>query len=694
MLEELLSRYKLIKPRAAHYLAVFPVVALAMGLYLVYAQLKQPPYCSSRAKIAISGKINLPETANAYREELTNFLGTQIEILGSEELANKARRKMQLDHLDLPGSASVKAHYVTGTTIIQVEATGLDPQYVPQYLQAILDEYIEFRSDRRIETTNAALRQIREEIPRTERQVALDEEALFKFKQQHNMRYWDAEASGAGQLLSQLRSREANLRMQLQLAASMKGQAVTQAREGRLQALGAFDETQKHAATTPADPVQSAELDNLQEQLMKLQVEREQLLTTFKPKHPRVEHVDQEIQKQSRLIQLITLETERSFDQNVAGMQSELSVITQAIAECERKALEAAHAAAEYERLESNLALSKEVHTRLVSGLQNVDVSREVNLDMVQILEHPTPASPLPKNLTHAAINGLLLGGIIGFAIIMGLQKLDQRAFSADEIAEAAGAAIVAEIPPIDELADPSYRPTEDPQPFLLLEAMRSLAASLPLSSAGATNHSVILCCSSTPSEGKSTLALHLALYLENLGFNTLLVDADLRRGCIGETLGLDPQQGGLAEGLEAGRSGWLMGIHRFPDRKLSILPRGNPTAQTIDLLSRGLSQDLFAELKASYDAIVIDSSPLIPVSDSISFLPHADHILLIGRVRVTKLDLLKKATAIIRHNSRHGFRLIANGLKGDSHMYGYGYQEQDFAGSPDKVATSQGPAV
>jgi len=313
---------------------------------------------------------------------------------------------------------------------------------------------------------------------------------------------------------------------------------------------------------------------------------------------------------------------------------------------------------------------------------------------MVQILEHPTPASPLPKNIADAAMKGLLLGGMIGFAIILGLQRFDQRAFSAEEIAEAAGTAIAAEIPPIDELADPNYRPVADPQPFLMLEAMRSLASSLPLSSPGAINHSVIFCCSSTPSEGKSTLALHLALYLENLGFNTLLVDADLRRGCIGETLGLDPQQSGLAEWLEAGRSGWLTGIHRFPDRKLSILPRGNPTAQTIDLLSRGLSQELFAELKAGFDAIVIDSSPLIPVSDSIAFLPHADHILLIGRVRVTKLDLLRKATAIIRHNSRHGFRLIANGLKGDSHMYGYGYQERDFAPSPGKVANSQGPAA
>jgi len=358
MLEQLVSRYRQIKPRSAHYLPVVPIMAVAIGLFYAEGEAKKPRLFSSQAKIVVSGRINLPETANAYKEELTNFLGTQIEILRSAELAATAQRKMQLEHPELSGSATVIAQSLPRTTIIQLDAVGIDQAYTAQFLQAILDEYNEFRRDRRIETTDAALTQIREELPRTDRQLAIDEEALFKFKHQHNMGYWDREASGAGQLLSQLKSREANLRMQLQMAASMKAQAVTQAREGRLQALQAFDATKTRDGAPPADAQRSPELHALREELIKLQVEREQLLTTYQPKHPRVRKVDQEIQKQSRLIQLITVEIDRSYEQTVAGMQSELSVITQAIADCEKKSLESAHLAAEYERLQSNLALS------------------------------------------------------------------------------------------------------------------------------------------------------------------------------------------------------------------------------------------------------------------------------------------------------------------------------------------------
>ena len=109
MLEEIVSRYKQIKPRTTYYLSMVPVIMAACGVFYVYGELKKPLLCSSEAKIVVSGKINLPETANAYKEELANFLGTQIEILGSAELAAKAQRKMQLDH---PESAKSKTVFL------------------------------------------------------------------------------------------------------------------------------------------------------------------------------------------------------------------------------------------------------------------------------------------------------------------------------------------------------------------------------------------------------------------------------------------------------------------------------------------------------------------------------------------------------------------------------------------------------
>ena len=300
----------------------------------------------------------------------------------------------------------------------------------------------------------------------------------------------------------------------------------------------------------------------------------------------------------------------------------------------------------------------------------------------------------MPENLVNAFIHGLTVGGLIGIVVVLALTKIDQRAFSEDEVAEAAGVAITAEIPPIEELAEPDYQPTAEFQPPLMREAMRGLVSSLNLSRDGENQHKVILCCSSIPDEGKSTVALNLALYLEKSGFNTLLVDADLRRGCIGEIFGLEAMHRGLAEGLGSGSNGWRLGIHAFPNRRLSVLPRGNASNEAIDLLPRALSPELFLELKTHYDAIILDSSPLIPVSDTISFLQYADHVLLISRMKVSKLNLLRKTVAIIRKYSQHNVRLIANDLKSDPHLYDYGYHEQESTGATGREAASTGPAV
>jgi len=675
MIERLVRLYRQIKPRARYYLPVIPLGVAVATLAFIYRQNQVPTLFSSTAKMVISGKVNLPETANAYTEELANFIGTQIEILGSQVVVTRAKRKLQLDRPELRGTATVQARPLRGTTIIIADAIGSDPDYTTAFLQALLEQFIEFRKDRRIQTTDAALRQIREEIPRTEQQLAADEEAVFKFKLQHNLGDWEREAADAGLLLSQLRSREANLRMQLELAQSLKERAVTQAREDRILALTAFDGTQRRSATI-AERAPAAEIDPRREELIKLQVEREQLLTIFQPQHPRIRKLDLEIQRQSRLVDLLAVERDRSFAQMVTGMQSELAVIGQAIKDCQHKALESAHAAAEYERLQANVTRSREVNSRLVSGLQNVDVAREVNLDIVQVLQQPSAALRVPKPLAEATRGGIFVGLLSGVVLFLGLQRFDRRAFSGEEVAAASAAPIVSEIPSLAELADPAYDPLRSGPSHRMLEAMRGLASSIDLTTETSRHRTAVFCSSCTPGEGKSTVALNLALYLEKSGLKTLLIDADLRCGSLAERLSLPRDHAGMADLVMGKVADWRETVVPVPGTQLHFIGSGNTQAETVDFLGRWLNPKFFEQLKVAYDVVVVDSAPLVPVADSVGFLPYMDQVLLISRVRVTQLSLLEKTAAIIRQHSRNNFRLVVNEMETDPHLYGYGYTQ------------------
>lgn len=674
MLGRLRDYYHRISARHRAYLPVVPMCMLLATGWQVYRHLQQTPQFTSSGRVMVSGRMNLPE-ANAYSEELSNFLGTQLEILQSADLAARARQQVQMEHPEQAGTATVKASLLRGTSILVVEAVGANADYTTSFLDALLEQFIESRRDRRMETTYAAMRQIREELPRVERQLATQEEELFRFKERHNMGYWGRQSADSAQLLSQLRLREANLRMQLSLAEALEDRGAVSDRESRLSALGATGGT---AAPASADPHATEQLAKLRADLIRLRVERDQLLATFKPKHPRVIRLDQEIARQSRLLELLGAERDQAYRQTVAAMRSELTSVLQAIEEWEKKALESTRTEAEYEKLQSGLSRTRDLYSRLLGGLQSIDVGQGVNVDIVQILQRATPAQAIARPLHQPIQNGLSLGLLAGIALLLGLAKIDQRAYAIDEILAATKCDTSIEIPHLPALSartgDPSFI-SEPPAP--LREAMRHLHAALGITHEGGRAHT-IFCVSSSPSEGKSTLSLHLALHASGAGRRTLLIDADLRRGHLAETMGLNPEEVGFAELIEGKLADWRAAIRPLPGSDLHFISRGESGSQTVDYLSRWLTPERMTELKQHYEMIVIDAAPLLPVADSLPFLSLVDHVVMVARLKVSILPLIDKTAALIRRQRQQNAFLVINGVKRDQGGYsyygGYGY--------------------
>ena len=674
MLKNLSQLYHRITARHRAYLPIIPLCMLLAACYGVYHEQQKPQLHVSRGRIVVSGRMNLPE-GNAYTEELNNFLGTQLEILGSDELAARARQQMLVEHPELNGTATVRTTLLRGTSIIMAEASGTNPEYTTGYLNALLQQFIESRRDRRIETTMTAMKQLREEIPAVERQLAAQEQELFRFKEQHNMAYLGRESADSGQLLAQLKAREAGLRMQLRLAEGMQAGAVTADRETRVSAIGELGNAIK-AQPKPGESRLDEQIAPLRQQLIKLQVEREQLLGNFKPKHPRIVRLDQEIQKQNRLVELLSRESEKAYTDNIEGMRIELQSVSQSITEWESKAMESSRNEAEYEKLQASLTRTRELYSRLVNGLQSIDVSKGVSVDIVQILQSASPAQPVTVALTSVLKTSLGHGLIIGFILSFVAARLDQRAFSAAEIAEAIQEPVMVEIPFAKELNDKRRQAgvlADLPAP--LMEAMRRVTAALNITAKAKAEPKVVLCVSTTPGEGKSTLSLHLAAHAARAGLKTLLIDADLRRGRLGEKIGLSPDHAGMAELIERHNADWSTVVHPVAELgNLCILPRGNPGPRTLDLLPNLLTDEIFTTLKTHFQLIVIDSAPLLPVADSMRFLSCVDHVLMVTRIKSTSLPLAGKIASLLHRQKDLPVHLIVNGISENAGQYDYYY--------------------
>jgi polysaccharide biosynthesis transport protein len=577
------------------------------------------------------------------------------------------------DHPELSGSASARVWLLRGTSILMVEARGTHPEYTARYLNALLDQYIEARRDRRLETTFSAMQQIREELPRVEAQLARQEDELYRFKEQHNMGFWGRQSNDASQLLSQLKLREANLRMQLNLAEAMQAGAITRDRESRLSAMAALDGTAVPAAPT-TDLRTSQQVQALRQELIKLQVEREQLQLIFKPKHPRMVRLEQDIQRQSRLIELLTEEGEQAYRQTLVALRGEYDSVKQAIVEWERRALESARTEAEYEKLETALERTRELYARLLAGLQSMDVGRGVSVDIVQILQRATPAQPVRPALKDAVKRGGGMGLLLGGLLLVGLARLDQRAHDVAEILAAVDAPAAVEIPLLPG-GKPSVDVATGGMHRYLKEAMRRLVATWPRGIGGAESATkVIFCVSTTPGEGKSTVALHLALHAASTGLRTLLIDADLRRGHLHTSLQRPAEAPGLVEVMESeADEPWVGLVHEFPGLPLSFLGRGRDSSDGVDWLGAWFEKHL-PRLRSAYDLVVIDAAPLAPVADSQRLLALMDQVVMVTRIKQTPLGLAGKIAALIRQYGGNSFSLIINGSSPQHSQYYHDY--------------------
>jgi capsular exopolysaccharide synthesis family protein len=195
-----------------------------------------------------------------------------------------------------------------------------------------------------------------------------------------------------------------------------------------------------------------------------------------------------------------------------------------------------------------------------------------------------------------------------------------------------------------------------------------------------------ILVTSPLPQDGKSTVALNLATALAERGKrNVLLLEADLYHATIAETLGI-PARAGLAECLEAGLDP-MSALRRLEPLGWYFLPGGNPQGNPTELLQSDQLPSVLGVLSRHFDWVVIDSAPVIPVTDAVSLARHADGTLLVVRAGRTPHQAVTASCKLL--DPKHIIAIILNGVDGLDRVYSKYYGRYGGA-----TSTSYGRSV
>jgi capsular exopolysaccharide synthesis family protein len=287
-----------------------------------------------------------------------------------------------------------------------------------------------------------------------------------------------------------------------------------------------------------------------------------------------------------------------------------------------------------------------------LSQLQLNGAGQNAPLTVVTPAQAPlSPSSPKP---VQDAFLGLIAGVILGLAVAFLRDSLDDAVSSKDTAEHLTNAPMLAAVPMVT-----SWRKRDRPLVVSLArpsspatEAFRSLRTSLQFARA---EHELrtILVTSPTASEGKTSTLANLGAVFAQAGQNVLMVSCDLRKPRLGQFFGIDESAGlttailgeDLVENL----------ICRAPGTEnLWLLPSGPTPPNPAELLNGARSQQIFAALRDRFDLVLIDSPPLLPVTDAAVLAKDADATLLVVAAFRTKSgDLLRASEKLAQVNAR-----------------------------------------
>jgi len=198
----------------------------------------------------------------------------------------------------------------------------------------------------------------------------------------------------------------------------------------------------------------------------------------------------------------------------------------------------------------------------------------------------------------------------------------------------------------------------------ILIESVNATRTML-LHATRAESLQVVMVTSATGGEGKTSLAVHLAGSLARAGHKTLLVDGDLRNPCVDRILQVPPQPGFCD--LLRGDSSVDEAIHGTSVPGLDVLPAGKCDTQAIQGLARNTAGVLFQALKQPYDFVIVDSSPVLPVADSLLLGQHVDAVVFSILRDVSRLP---RVSAAYERLGMLGIRILGGGFAGVQHDF------------------------
>lgn len=340
-------------------------------------------------------------------------------------------------------------------------------------------------------------------------------------------------------------------------------------------------------------------------------------------------------------------------------------------------------------RLSRDVESGRAVYLQLLNRQQELNIAKSSAIGNVRIVDDAvTEPNPVKPKKILIIIIGTILGAFISIGIVL-LRMFLLRGIESPEQLEEAGINVYASVPVVEwykanlvkgnnKRKEPeSLLAIENPAD-LAIEAIRSLRTSLHFAMMEAKNN-ILMISGASPNAGKTFISTNLAATMASSGKKVLFIDADLRKGYVHKILGSN-NDNGLSDYL-SGRVSLEKVITTVTKGNFDYIPRGQVPPNPAELLMHPRFNELISQVSKLYDLVIIDTPPILAVTDAAIIGRYVGTTLLVARFEI---NTTKEILVSIKRFEQSGVNVkgcILNGMvRKASSYYGYGYNHYGYA--------------
>jgi polysaccharide biosynthesis transport protein len=622
------------------------------------------------------------------------YYETQYQIIRSMNVATKVVRELGLQRdaafiYNVPQGAPVpkmeplseeiaaevlqgrlKVEPVKGSRLANIRLQDANPERAARILASVVDTYVAQNIETAVEATGSANAWLTEQMNKLKVDLEKSEMQLHDYKKNNDL------------LAAAFDDKSNMIREQM----DQLGKMLTDARARSKEVQARRDQIAKVQVEDPTDMpatelLQSQLLSSLRTQYIEAKRDREALLRSGKgPNYEDVKVKEARMEESKRAILAEVKNIQRALDRELATARQHEAGLAGLLEQAKKEGTELNRLEIEFNRLRRDKENNEKMYSLLLERTKESGLARMLNVNNVRVLDRPrVPRSPVRPNVPLNIGAGILLGLLLGVGTAMGRAVLDRTIKTPGDVEQVLGVSFLGLIPELEVQKEAANKQKARGRELIvhemptsgIAEASRSIRTNI-LFTAPDKPYKVMLITSAAMGEGKTTVACCIAIAMAQTGKRVVIVDCDLRRPRL-HRIFQKPSDAGLTAALVD--DGQEDHIEETEVPNLSVYVAGPHPPNPAELLQSERFKTVLKRLTAKYDYVLLDSPPVLAVTDAAVLSTLVDGVVMVTRAFQTRKELAQHALRRLTDVGAHVAGVVLNAVNLTKDEYKYSYQ-------------------